>query len=310
MPFSNRWKLPPIAGGDSERRPAPDEHDPAALRRRPLPADTTPLAGPTSRPAHADPPRTRALDIRIDRKRFADPSSGIERLVLADVRLELFHGEFVAVIGPSGCGKSTLLHLIAGLDPAFDGQIRWSDTATGTPPRLGYVFQNPRLLPWLDVRANVVIGLEDPSGHTARVDELLAAMDLAEFGHFHPNRLSLGMQRRAALARAFVIEPHLLLMDEPFVSLDAPTADQLRRLLLEVWGRQRSTVLFVTHDLREATLLADRILFLSACPARLVEEVQVEIPRTDRFDEARVAERYAELKLGFDRLYGNHHRQD
>jgi len=303
MPFSNRWKVPPIAGGYSERRPAPDEHDPAALRRRTVAEDTPPLAGATSRPAHSAPPRTRALDIRIDRKRFADPSSGIERLVLADVRLELFHGEFVAVIGPSGCGKSTLLHLIAGLDPAFDGEIRWADTATGTGPRLGYVFQNPRLLPWLDVRANVVIGLEDPAGHAARVDELLAAMDLAEFGHFHPNRLSLGMQRRAALARAFVIEPHLLLMDEPFVSLDAPTADQLRRLLLAVWGRQRSTVLFVTHDLREATMLADRILFLSTCPATIVREVPVDIAREDRFDESCVSARYSDLKRDFDALY-------
>lgn len=243
------------------------------------------------------------MDVRIDRKRFADPSSGIERLVLADVRLELFHGELVAVIGPSGCGKSTLLHLIAGLDPAFDGQIRWADTTTGTRPRLGYVFQNPRLLPWLDVRANVVIGLEDPAGQAARVDELLAAMDLAEFGHFHPNRLSLGMQRRAALARAFVIEPHLLLMDEPFVSLDAPTADQLRRLLLAVWGRQRSTVLFVTHDLREATMLADRILFLSTCPATIVREVPVDIAREDRFDESCVSARYSDLKRDFDALY-------
>jgi NitT/TauT family transport system ATP-binding protein len=285
MPFSNRWKAPPTAGGT----------DPA----RPTGAETW-----------AGAPKPSALEVRIEAKRFADPSSGVERLILTDVRFDLSQGEFVAVIGPSGCGKSTLLHLVAGLDRHFDGRVHWASSAAGTQPRLGYVFQNPRLLPWLKVRANVGVGLEHPSRQLERIDTMLAAMGLAEFGHFHPKRLSVGMQRRAALARAFVIEPHLLLMDEPFVSLDAPTADQLRRLLLEVWGRQRSTVLFVTHDLREATLLADRILFLSACPATLVEEVRVGIPRAERFDEARVAERYAELRLGFDRLYGNRHRQD
>jgi ABC-type nitrate/sulfonate/bicarbonate transport system ATPase subunit len=250
------------------------------------------------------------VEIRIGEKRFADPQSGRERLILADVCFDLCHGEFVAVIGPSGCGKSTLLHLIAGLDPAFDGHIRWADAGTGGRPRLGYVFQTPRLLPWLGVRANVAIGLEDPCAHAARVDAMLAAMDLAEFGHFCPSRLSVGMQRRAALARAFVIEPHLLLMDEPFVSLDAPTAEQLRRLLLDVWGRQRSTVLFVTHDLCEATMLADRILFLSACPARIIKEVRVNIPRADRCNESRVAARCAVLKRGFDALYAQGDRQD
>ncbi len=285
MPSSNPWKPPPTAGGTDPARSAAGGNCPAA-------------------------PPPRALEVRIAAKRYADPNSGVERLILSDVRFDLYHGELVCVIGPSGCGKSTLLHLVAGLDGAFDGRVQWADTATGTRPRLGYVFQNPRLLPWLKVRANVGIGLEHPSRQAERIDAVLAAMGLAEFGHFHPKRLSVGMQRRAALARAFVIEPHLLLMDEPFVSLDAPTADQLRRLLLEAWERQRSTVLFVTHDLREATLLADRILFLSACPATLVEEVQVEIPRADRFDEARVAERYTELKQGFDRLYGDRHRQD
>jgi NitT/TauT family transport system ATP-binding protein len=243
------------------------------------------------------------LQVRVDRKCFADPDSGVERQVLVGLRFELFHGEFVALVGPSGCGKSTLLHLIAGLDPAYDGQIRWLGGLSGTAPRLGYVFQNPRLLPWLDLSANVAIGLDDPTAHKAHIHELLAAMDLADFGHFHPNRLSLGMQRRAALARAFVIEPDLLLMDEPFVSLDGPTAHQLRRLLLEVWARRRCTVLFVTHDLLEAVMLADRILFLSACPTKLVRELEVGIPRSQRQDDSLVAKRFSEIKEGFDALY-------
>ena len=131
---------------------------------------------------------------------------------------------------------------------------------------MGYCFQNPRLLPWLTLRGNIDLVLDDPAARAAAVDTLLTTMGLAAVGHFPANRLSVGMQRRAALARAFAVQPRLLLMDEPFVSLDAPTAGQLRGLLLDLCERQRPTVIFVTHDLYEATLLADRLLFLSARP--------------------------------------------
>ncbi len=275
------------------------EHDP--------PAPAADSGAPPSRAADAHrseaPEPGPAISIHIDAKRFADPGSGVERLILSDLHFDLGQGEFLAVIGPSGCGKSTLLHLIAGLDPGFEGRVDWATGPSAAGRRLGYCFQNPRLLPWLKVRANVEIGLRRPRAHAKRVDALLAAMDLGDFAHFHPARLSLGMQRRAALARAFVIEPQLLLMDEPFVSLDVPTADQLRRLLLQVWERERSSILFVTHDLREATLLADRILFLSACPSRVIGEARVDIPRSRRGDETLVAARYAELKATFDALY-------
>jgi NitT/TauT family transport system ATP-binding protein len=245
----------------------------------------------------------RIVEVRIAEKRFADPASGRERRILADLRLDLRRGEFVAVVGPSGCGKSTLLHLIAGLDTAFDGRVHWLGADVGARPRLGYVFQTPRLLPWLNVRDNIALVLDQPSRHRERIDALIRAMGLADFGHFHPHRLSVGMQRRAALARAFVTEPGLLLMDEPFVSLDAPTANQLRRLLLDVWDRDRSTVVLVTHDLREATTLADRILFMSACPAAIVADETVGVDRDRRSLESALEERYLELDRLFRRLY-------
>jgi ABC-type nitrate/sulfonate/bicarbonate transport system ATPase subunit len=249
------------------------------------------------------PRAPRNIDVRIDRKRFHDVESGRDRLVLDHIDFSLAPGEFVALIGPSGCGKSTLLQIVAGLDPEFEGRIRWPHLAGLGQPRLGYVFQNPRLLPWLNVRDNIALVLEHPADHTDRIDALIAAMGLAEFSRFHANRLSVGMQRRAALARAFVVEPRLLLMDEPFVSLDTPTADQLRGLLLDVWGARRSNVLFVTHDLREATMLSDRILFLSTPPARIVAEEVVGVPRAQRAHEAAVTARHEELKKLFEELY-------
>ena len=242
------------------------------------------------------------LEIRIDRKAFRDVRTGKARVVLQGIRFSVRRGEFVALVGPSGCGKTTLLHIVAGLDRDYEGNI---DRAGGNcARRLGYMFQNPRLLPWLSVRANIALVLDDPALHAGRIDALIRAMGLEEFGHFHPNRLSVGMQRRAALARAFVVEPDLLLMDEPFVSLDAPTANQLRQLLLEVWDANRSTVLFVTHDLYEATMLADRILFLSGAPAGIVGEVAVEVPRAMRKEEPAVHDRFRELRQLFDDLYG------
>ena len=241
------------------------------------------------------------LAVRIDRKGFADPRTGRARLVLDCLELVVAPGELLALVGPSGCGKSTLLHLIAGLDQDFEGCIRWSD---GTAPRLGYCFQSPRLLPWLSLRGNVDLVLEDPVAQAPRVDALLRRMGLGEVGHFPANRLSVGMQRRAALARAFALDPEILLMDEPFVSLDAPTAEQLRRLLLELCAQQHPAVCFVTHDLREATLLADRILFLSSPPTRVIGTARVEIPREQRLDSDRVAARHAELQGLFQTLYG------
>jgi ABC-type nitrate/sulfonate/bicarbonate transport system ATPase subunit len=242
-------------------------------------------------------------EILIESKSFADPVTGERRLILDRIEIDLLAGEIVAVVGPSGCGKTTLLQLIAGLDTDFQGAIRWPGAADGQRPRLGYVFQSPRLLPWLTLRKNIDLVLDSPTQRRDEVDALLAAMGLGEFGKTLANRLSVGMQRRAALARAFAVQPQLLLMDEPFVSLDAPTAEQLRQLLLDTWDQHRPTLVFVTHDLREAVQLADRILFLSANPARLLDQIDVGVPRGERLTVKHCEERHSELLRHFNGLY-------
>ena len=242
------------------------------------------------------------IDIRSKRFKQNPPDKG-ERLVLKEIRIEVQAGEFLAVVGPSGCGKSTLLNIIAGLDKQFDGEIAWLDETSRQPARLGYVFQTPRLLPWLNLRDNISLVLDDPAAKSHEVDALLEATGLMQFSHYHPSQLSVGMQRRAALARAFVIEPSLLIMDEPFVSLDSPSALQLRELLLDILAVRRTTVIFVTHDLREATMLADRILFFSTSPASVIGETTVDLPRDQRSNEAAVDARYAAYKALFERIY-------
>jgi len=211
-----------------------------------------------------------ALRLEVRCKRFGATQA------LRDLRLEVAAGEVVALVGPSGCGKTTMLNIAAGLDRAFDGHVE------RTGATLGYVFQDPRLLPWRTVRENVALALPRAERRSARIDELLAAVELTAFaGHF-PTQLSLGMARRAALARAFVVDPDVLLMDEAFVSLDEPTAQRLRALLAALLDRRPTAVLFVTHNLREALGLADRLLVLSPSPGRVVAEVPIALPRAAR----------------------------
>ena len=225
---------------------------------------------------------TRIL-IDIRKKAYPAKHGSGEHIAIQDLRIELGAGEFVCLVGPSGCGKTTLLNLIAGLDTHFDGGIDTDET--GKPLRIAYMFQNPRLLPWRTVRENIDLAL--PKGQDGKaVDHLLEVMGLSESQSQYPERLSLGMSRRVALVRALAIEPTLLLMDEPFVSLDAPTARRVRQLLIRVWQERPHTVLFVTHDLREAISLADRLIFLSPSPTTLLHQVSIDIPRPSREDEA------------------------
>ncbi len=224
-----------------------------------------------------------ALTLGLGGKRYPAVAGQPAVDALGAIDLDVAEREFVCVFGPSGCGKTTLLHIVAGLDRDYQGSVRF---AGGARPRLGYVFQTPRLLPWRTVTENVELVLEP--GSRAAAAELIEAVGLSEFRDAYPGRLSVGMQRRAALARAFAVAPGLLIMDEPFVSLDEPTARRLRLLLLDVWRARPTTVLFVTHDLREAIQLADRIVFLSARPGRVIADVTVDIPRIRRADETAV----------------------
>ena len=223
------------------------------------------------------------LRISVRRKRFPAVGDAPPKLVIENLSLEVPRNGFTALFGPSGCGKSTLLNLVAGLDRDFVGEI-----ALPEPARIAYVFQEPRLLPWLTVEDNLKLVLADDPDSEAKIETWLARMGLADVRAVFPTRLSLGMARRVALARAFVIQPTLLLMDEPFVSLDEPTAERLRRLLLETLGAHPATVLFVTHNLREAITLADRIALLGPTPTRVLREVEVTIARERRFDPAAI----------------------
>jgi len=240
-----------------------------------------------------------ALEVSVRRKAYR--RDGADVVALADLEFAVPTGQFACIIGPSGCGKTTLLSIIAGLDRAFDGGIRRSSNEH----RLGVVFQTPRLMPWLSVRENVRLALTAPPHGEGRAEELLREMQLGAFLDAFPRQLSGGQQRRVALARAFVNDPALLLLDEPFQSLDAPTAQHLRELLLALWLRQRPTILFVTHDLREALSLGDRVLFLSAGPGRVVLDLPLDLPRPRAPESAaveamrkRLLEAYPDLLRG------------
>lgn len=241
-----------------------------------------------------------ALEVAIARKVYR--RGGRELLALEGVDFAVPAGQFACILGPSGSGKTTLLSLIAGLDRGYDGQIRRGGATEG---RLGMVFQTPRLMPWLSARDNVCLALERAPESAARAEKMLGKMQLGAYAGAFPAQLSGGQQRRVALARAFVNDPDLLLLDEPFQSLDAPTAQHLRDLLLALWSRRRPTILFVTHDLREALSLGERVLFLSAGPGRVVLDLPIDLPRPRNPDGAavdalrkRLLESYPDLLRG------------
>ncbi len=228
-----------------------------------------------------------AIKIDILNKRFPGVGEATGHLVIENLNLTINPQEFVCLVGPSGCGKTTLLNIIAGLDTDFTGEISVGQVTKKS--KIGVVFQNPRLLAWRTVRQNIEL-VQERFQNAELIDELLDVMQLTVFQNVYPERLSLGMSRRVALIRAFAVNPDLLLMDEPFVSLDAPTARQVRDLLLLLWEKRPHTVLFVTHDLREAIALADRLVFLSAAPMGFVADIKVSIPRTERNNEQAIEE--------------------
>jgi NitT/TauT family transport system ATP-binding protein len=224
-----------------------------------------------------------ALSLEIREKRFPPVGESPAKLVLKQLRLAVEPGETVALIDPSGCGKTTLLNIVAGLDTDFSGRL---ELAPNT--RIAYVFQEPRLLPWRTVEDNLRLVLDGVADSDARIAAALAEVGLEEAGKVFASRLSLGMARRAALARAFVVRPDLLLLDEPFVSLDEPTAHRLRLLLLDLLATHATTAIFVTHNLREAIMVAHRLLFLSASPAHIVREAGIGLGRAERGHEAAI----------------------
>jgi len=206
-------------------------------------------------------------------------------VALKDVTFDIGRNEFLAVLGPSGCGKSTLLRLIAGLIRPTSGRLDiYGMPVTEPRDEIGIVFQRPTLLPWFDVLNNVTFPMRHKYGRVtpqerAKALELLALVGLADFANKRIDELSGGMQQRVAIARALLLDPDILLMDEPFSALDALTRDEMSFELLRIWSQKPKTVLFITHSIPEALLLADRIIVMTARPGAVREIIDVDLPR-------------------------------
>ena len=215
------------------------------------------------------------------------PARGRDVLALQEVSLEIAPREFVALLGPSGCGKSTLLYLIGGFLPVEKGAIRVEGAPVAGPgPDRGIVFQHFALFPWKTVRANVRYGLEKMGlareEQEKRAQAYIDLVGLKGFEDSYPSQLSGGMKQRAALARTLAVEPKMLLMDEPFGALDAQTRSLMQAELLAIWQRTPKTVIFVTHDVHEAVLLAQRVVVMSARPGRVKAVVDIKLDKADR----------------------------
>ncbi|MCX7314100.1 MAG: ABC transporter ATP-binding protein [Hyphomicrobiales bacterium] len=220
----------------------------------------------------------RKLEITALSKWFGE----LEALRSIDIAVET--GEFISVVGPSGCGKTTFLRMVAGLEPSTSGTIVMDGKPLAGPGgNRGFVFQNDSLLPWRTVLSNALIGPEVAgkvgANERQRTLDLLQLVGLGGFENYYPRQLSGGMRQRVNLARALAIDPDVLLMDEPFASLDAQTREIMQTELLRIWEQGRKTVLFVTHQIDEAVFLSDRVLVFARRPGRLQESVEIKLPR-------------------------------
>lgn len=242
--------------------------------------------------------KTVKVDIR-DVERIYESSRGPVK-ALNHINLQIYENEFVCVVGPSGCGKSTLLNIMAGLDKATKGEILVDGEKVEEPStERGVIFQQYALFPWLTVKKNIMYGLKnkkmtrEQAGRAA--DKYIKMVGLDEFSSSYPKELSGGMKQRVAIARAFAMNPKLLLLDEPFGALDAQTRAQLQSDLLDTWEQEQKTCFFITHDVEEAVLLAQRVVIMSSRPARIKRIVDIDIPYP-RTQETKMDSRFMELK--------------
>ncbi len=218
---------------------------------------------------------------------------------LENINFTIEETSFISIIGPSGCGKSTLLKIIAGLISSSSGDCYIDGRAVRSPSQdVGFVFQNPVLLPWFTVLKNVLLPIkiqkcQEKDSYVDKAHRLLEMVGLKGFENSYPFELSGGMQQRTAIVRALIYDPKVLLMDEPFGALDAMTRDQMNIELMRIWAESHKTILFVTHSIQEATLLSDRVIVMSARPGKIIEDLVIDLPRprtthstaTERFDQ-------------------------
>jgi NitT/TauT family transport system ATP-binding protein len=238
--------------------------------------------------------------ITVDRVRKVFPLKGEDFVALGDVSLEVADNEFVTIVGPSGCGKTTLMNVLAGLESPTGGRALVDGAAvTGPGPERGVIFQQYALFPWLTVRKNVEFGLRTAGVPAARrraiAERFIDLVGLGQFADALPKTLSGGMKQRCAIARAYAVNPSILLMDEPFGAVDALTRVRLQEQLLATWSQERRTVVFITHDVDEAVFLANRVVVMAAHPGRIVEVIDVGLPYP-RNEELRLSPEFSQLR--------------
>jgi NitT/TauT family transport system ATP-binding protein len=239
-----------------------------------------------------------------------ESSRGTSHLALSDISLNVAQGELVSILGPSGCGKSTLLYIVGGFVSPSAGTMRvGGKPVTGPGPDRGPVFQEFALFPWKTVLGNVMYGLVEQGRPKAeaekRARELIDLVHLKGYESFYPKELSGGMKQRVAIARTLAYGPSILLMDEPFGALDAHTRTGMQHELLEIWERDRKTVLFVTHSVEEAVFLSDRVVVLTRSPGRIKEIIRIDLPRPRRRAALLVDRRYQQYVVDIEKLMDN-----
>lgn len=241
---------------------------------------------------------TSKISVRDVHKVF--PLKSEDFVALDRVRLDITDNEFVTVVGPSGCGKSTLMNILAGLEAPTDGTALVDGAPVNGPgPERGVIFQQYALFPWLTVRKNIEFGLKiaglGRAERRERADYFIRIVGLEQFADALPKMLSGGMKQRCAIARAYAVNPSILLMDEPFGALDALTRVTLQEQLLETWSREKRTVMFITHDVDEAVFLANRVVVMAARPGRIYDVIDVDLPYP-RTEEVRLSPEFGELR--------------
>lgn len=252
----------------------------------------------------------------VDKVYGADDPAKESVTALKDIDLDIEQGEFVSIVGPSGCGKTTLLHMAAGLLEATGGAVEIGGVDVQGPQHerkeVGLVFQHPVALEWRTVRKNILLPVQilrengaiegDMDEYRERAGDLISLVGLEGFGDAYPNELSGGMQQRVTISQSLIYNPSVLLMDEPFGSLDAMTKDELNVELLRIWRETEKTILFITHDLDEAVFLSDRVVVLSPRPGRIADDVEIDLDRP-RTEDTRGSERFVELSAELHRNF-------